>query len=92
VPHNSVLSLQVDVPPPGDFTAYEGQIISETGKAGPIFPIAAPQGGQTVLISVVADELASGKNFLVVRGVNTSAGNKGAGTEVKRCPFELQFK
>ncbi len=92
VQHNSFLSLQTDVPPLGDYTAYEGQIISEKGSAGPLFSIAAPQGGQTVLISVVADELAPGKNFLVIRGVNTSAGNKGAGIEVKRCPFELQFR
>ncbi len=92
VQHNSLLSLQIDVPPLGDYTAYEGQIISEKGNAGPLFSIAAPQGGQTVLISVVADELAPGKNILVIRGVNTSAGNKGAGIEVKRCSFELQFR
>jgi len=93
VPHNSLFVLQIDVPPLSDYTTYEAQIISETGNTGPVFPIAAPQGGQTTVpISVVADELAPGRNFLVIRGVVSSTGSKSAGVEVKRCPFDLQFK
>jgi anti-sigma factor RsiW len=90
---NGLVGLEVVVPP-GDFSAYEGQIISEGGNPVASFSISAQQARQTqgVPVSIPAGSLAAGKYVLIVSGINGQTDNSTARTEVARFAFELQFQ
>jgi len=90
---NGLVGLEVVVPP-GDFSVYEGQIISEGGSRVAAFSISAQQARQPqgVPVSIPAGSLAAGKYVLIVSGINGQAGDSTARTEVARFAFELQFQ
>ncbi len=96
VPRDSQFELQIEFVP-GDFKAYEGQIISESGSESgskservvATIPIPAQQAGGRISISLYAGTLQPGNYRLVVHGVTGENGQK---IEVARYPFALEFQ
>ena len=85
--------LRIELPPGGDFTAYEGQIISEPGS-GPervvaTIPISAQQAHEQIGISLYAGTLTPGNYSLIVRGITKENGQK---SEVPSYRFTLEFQ
>ncbi len=85
------LALRFEIPPRGDFSAYQAQIIAETGNIKSSSPISTQQAKEAVHLLVDAATLSPGKYFLVIQGVNKDAAH-GPLTEVARYAFDLKFQ
>jgi hypothetical protein len=93
VPREGRFELQIALPPGSDFTAYEGQIISEPGS-GPkrvvaTIPISAQQAQAQIDISLYAGTLTPGNYSLIVRRTTRK---KGENAEEPRYRFTLEFQ
>ena len=89
VPRDSRFELRIELPPGGKFRAYEGQIISESGRVMATIPISSQQASGQIGISLYSGTLTPGNYSLIVRGI---AGENGQKTDVARYPFALEFQ
>jgi len=88
-PREGRFELRMELPPGGKFTAYEGQIIAESGRIVGTVSISAQQAGGPINISLDASTLTAGSYSLAVRGITGENGQK---TDVARYPFALEFQ
>ncbi len=92
VSKDSEAALRFEIPPRGDFSSYQAQIVTETGKIESSSPISAQQAKETIHLLVDAATLSPGKYFLVIQGVNDKDAAHGPLTEVARYAFDLKFQ
>lgn len=81
------LSLSVEFTPKPEFTAYEAQIVTESGRVKYSVPVTLQGTQDSITIALPADALDAGKYSVVVQG----QAKDGAKTEVVRGWFDLQF-
>jgi hypothetical protein len=87
IPANKPLGLFVDLPPGTQFSDYICDVQADSGSVKFSVNVSAEEAKQTVLVTVPAGKLMSGKYTLVVRGYESSQpANK---VEVARFPFAL---
>jgi hypothetical protein len=87
VPKNSGLSLSVEYLRKGEFTSYQAQILTSSGKAMHTIALPETQVGTMASIVLPADALRPGQYSIVVFGRRSDGSQK----EVGRGVFELQF-
>jgi hypothetical protein len=81
------LSLKVEFLRKPEFTSYQAQIVSASGKVKAALPLAAGAIDDSVTISLPADALDAGSYSVVVYGLAAD----GAKTEAGSGAFDLQF-
>jgi hypothetical protein len=86
----SPFGLYVDIPTNSKFVSYVAEVQTENGQSRFSVRIPAEQARETVQLLIPASILASGRYNLVIRGSNTADQN-GAGEEIARYPFSLQY-
>src|SRR5260370_3561003 len=79
------LSLTVEFVRKPEFTSYQAQIVTESGKAKLSLPVPAPATDDSLTISLTADSLDAGKCSLVADGLTQD----GAKTEDVKGDFYL---
>ncbi|HLY98545.1 MAG TPA: hypothetical protein VKT33_05715 [Candidatus Angelobacter sp.] len=89
VPRDGRFELRIELPPGGNYSAWEGQIVSEAGRVAANIPISAQQAHDQIGISLYAGTLQPGNYLLVVRG---TTGEQGPKSEIARYPFTLEFQ
>jgi anti-sigma factor RsiW len=82
------LSLTVEFMRKPEFTSYQAQIVTESGKVKVSVPVPAPVTDDSVTITLPADALDAGKYSLVVYGLTQD----GAKTEAGKGGFDLEFQ
>ncbi len=82
--------LYVDIPGNQNYGSYIAEVQTESGSAKFTVPVSAEQAKETVQLLIPASVLASGRYNLVILGINT-ADRMGAGQEIVRYPFTLQY-
>jgi hypothetical protein len=83
---NEKLALTVDFVRKPEFTSYQAQIVSDSGKVKVSLPAGAA-GEDSVTISLFANTLDTGENSMVVYGVTAD----GVKTQAGRGELNLQF-
>jgi Putative zinc-finger len=83
---NTRFGLDLQLLNPGDFSAYEARILSESGelKSAPL-PIPSGQARETIHIQLNSGDLGQGSYFIVINGLSPD-GHK---TEITRYSFGL---
>lgn len=87
VSRNAGLSLNLEFTRKPEFTSYQAQIVTESGKVKATIPIPASASDDLVTVTLPANALAAGRYAMVVYGL-TQDGNK---SEAGRGEFDLQF-
>lgn len=87
---NSPFGLYVDVPTTQKYGSYLAEVQAESGKVKFSVRISAEQAKDTVQLLIPASTLASGRYNLVILGIG-AADRNGAGEEIARYPFTLQY-
>ncbi len=87
---NAPFGLYVDIPANAQYNSYVAEVQTESGVAKFSVPVSAEQAKETVQLLIPASILASGRYNLVIRGTR-AADQNGAGQEIARYPFSLQY-
>jgi hypothetical protein len=82
--------LYVDIPGNQNYGSYVAEVQTESGSAKFTVPVSAEQAKETVQLLIPASTLASGRYNLVILGIS-AADRNGAGQEIVRYPFTLQY-
>ena len=82
------LRLRVEFIRKAEFTSYQAQIVTESGKVRVSLPVPAPVTDDSVTIILPAGALDAGKHSLVVYGI-TQNGTK---TKAGKGDFDLEFQ
>jgi Putative zinc-finger len=90
VPANHPFGLYVDIPSNAKYSSYVADVQTESGASKFSVRISADQAKETVQLLIPPSVLASGRYNLVIRGSN-AADQNGAGDEIARYPFTLQY-
>jgi hypothetical protein len=88
---NAPFGLYVDIPANQKYSAYAADIQTESGDSRFHVRVTAEQAKETVQLLIPASVLASGRYNLVIRGVTNATDQTGAGEEIARYPFSLQY-
>jgi hypothetical protein len=88
VPHNSRFTLKFQLLNNGGFSAYQGQILTQSGKVRSSFPIPAEQTRETIPLLLDSSVLGPDTYLMVIYGL-TPDGRK---TEITHYTFQLQWK
>jgi len=88
-PREGRFELRIELPPDGKFSAYDGQIIAESGRIAGTVSISAQQAGGPINISLDASTLTPGSYSLAVRGITKENGQK---NDVAHYRFTLEFQ
>ncbi len=85
---NTRFDLSIQLLRNGDFSSYEGQILTGSGQLKSAFPVSAEQARDTIHISLDSGTLGPGTYSVVIHGL-ASDGQK---TEIDRYEFQIQSK
>jgi hypothetical protein len=88
LPPNTRFNLSIQLLQRGDFSAYQGQLLDQSGHQKSTFPISMEQTLDTIHLLLDSNSLKTGTYFIVVNGF-TPEGQK---TEITRYTFEFQSK
>jgi hypothetical protein len=85
---NARFDLSIQLLQSGDFSSYEGRVLTESEQVKSSFPISAEQTKDTIHLLLDSGILRSGNYLIVVNGISAD----GSKSEVARYPFQIQVK
>lgn len=85
---NTRFDLSIQLLQSGDFSSYEGRVLTESEQVKSSFPISAEQTKDTIHLLLDSGVLGSGNYLIVVNGLSSD----GRKSEVARYPFQIQVK
>ena len=88
VPPNTRFDLSIQLLQSGDFSSYEGRVLTESKQVKSSFPISAEQTKDTIHLLLDSGVLGSGNYLIVVNGLSSD----GSKSEIARYPFQIQVK
>jgi hypothetical protein len=80
--------LSIQVLQPGNFSAYEGRIQTESGQLKATVPISAEEIKDTIHLSLDSSVITPGTYLIIVNGLNPD----GKKTEITQCRFQIEPK
>jgi hypothetical protein len=85
---NARFDLSIQLLQSGDFSSYEGRVLTESEQVKSSFPISAEQTKDTIHLLLDSGVLRSGNYLIVINGISAD----GSKSEVARYPFQIQVK